>query len=166
MNTAKAVCGLPAQQSIVVDYEDEEYEYHDLFKGYAPFFFVDVNFDGKKDLILNYRRQGQRHLNLYRAYLRNDYRYNTDLLYRQTEELPYVKFDDATEFNREKKEIVLHYSGGAFNWRVSYYRKNNKDNYSRSEFELYKEVERHEDIIYEYRHSKQLISESTIPEEE
>jgi hypothetical protein len=140
----------------VLDYEEGNYEWHDVFKGYAPFFFADVNFDGKKDLILNYRRQGQRHTNMYRAYLADSpfEPYNTDLLYRQTEKLPFVKFDDLTKFDFEKKEIILHGSGGAFNWEDEYYRLNNYN-----EFELYKIIEQQDDKIYEYEISKRKISE-------
>lgn len=33
-----------------------------------PFFFLDVNFDGEDELIMNYARQGQRYSNAYVAY--------------------------------------------------------------------------------------------------
>lgn len=160
---------MPTERSIILDYEDtkdgEKYPYHDIFKGYAPFFFIDVNFDGKKDLVLNYRNQGQRHTNMYRAYLRDGDYFDTDLLYRQTEKMPFREFDDLTEFDSTTKQIILHSHGGAFSWTKEYYEKN-KNQYARDEFDLVKIQTRQDRKIYEYGYAKQLISESALSEEE
>ena len=78
----------------------------------TPFFFEDVNFDGKKELIITEKRNGQRGFDSYKVYSINEFRPEIDL-YDITNSLPYVKFDSSTEFNPKDKTITLYYSGGA-----------------------------------------------------
>ena len=78
----------------------------------TPFFFEDVNFDGKKELIITETRNGQRGRDAYKVYSIGEFRPEIDL-YDITNSLPYVKFDSSTEFNPKDKTITLYYSGGA-----------------------------------------------------
>ena len=78
----------------------------------TPFFFEDVNFDGKKELIITEKRNGQRGFDSYKVYSIGEFRPEIDL-YDITNSLPYVKFDSSTEFNSKDKTITLYSSGGA-----------------------------------------------------
>jgi len=78
----------------------------------TPFFFEDVNFDGKRELIITEKRNGQRGRDAYKVYSIGEFRPEIDL-YDITYSLPYVKFDSSTEFNPKDKTITLYYSGGA-----------------------------------------------------
>ena len=86
----------------------------------VPFFFKDVNFDGKDELVLRLPMMGQRRYDSYRVYsLESDL---DDDLMQITKEEPYKSFDETTSFDVKKKEIVIHRSGGAFFWRDEFYK--------------------------------------------
>lgn len=81
-----------------------------------PFFFLDVNFDGKKDLIITYFRQGQRRSNAYQAFHIIDEisgGYGYDYLYDCLRGVaPYQDLDDLSEIDFTKKEIsTFDYAG-------------------------------------------------------
>ena len=80
-----------------------------------PFFFLDVNFDGKDELVMNYARQGQRYSNAYVAYglehCFEDVSY--DFLYDSTRgTAPFSDLDDLSEIDYTKKEISTFCYGG------------------------------------------------------
>lgn len=80
-----------------------------------PFFFLDVNFDKKDELIMNYARQGQRYCNAYVAYglqyWNGDIGY--DFLYDSTRGIaPFSDLDDFSEIDYTKKEISTFYYSG------------------------------------------------------
>ncbi len=80
-----------------------------------PFFFLDVNFDGEDELVMNYARQGQRYTNAYVAYgLQHYFEYvSYDYLYDSTRGIaPFSDLDDFSEIDYTKKEISTFYYGG------------------------------------------------------
>jgi hypothetical protein len=123
------------------------------FKRDMPFFFADVNFDNRKDLIINYHWFGQRGGSIYRAYLNNENNFTEVLSLKKLTE-DFGKFDnfsddefeldDFTMFDYKNKEIIIHLSGGAYSWLEYFYKLNAKN-----EFELYKveDVDRNDDYL-------------------
>lgn len=87
------------------------------FKEFAslPFFFLDVNFDEKDELIMKYASQGQRYINAYVAYglqYRNG-KIGYDYLYDSTRGIaPFSNLDDWSVIDYTKKEISTYCNGG------------------------------------------------------
>ena len=104
----------------------------------TPFFFEDVNFDGKKELIITEKRNGQRGRDAYKVYSIGEFRPEIDL-YDITNSLPYVKFDSSTEFNPKDKTITLYYSGGACSSSSETYQA--VDGYGAVKFKLIKKID-------------------------
>lgn len=80
-----------------------------------PFFFLDVNFDGEDELIMNYARQGQRYCDAYVAYglqyWNGDIGY--DFLYDSTRGVaPFSALDDLSEIDYTTQEISTFSYGG------------------------------------------------------
>ena len=147
----------------VIEYDKGKSSTYDKFPSRTdlPFFFCDVNFDGKKDLILNLYCWGARFSNAYRVYLAENDCFETDLLYRATEQKPYIKFDDNTEFDYKKKEITLYSSGGWATYTKEFYKLNKY-----GDFELYKIEELEHPTLSEYEMQKVKISEKVLDETE
>ena len=104
----------------------------------TPFFFEDVNFDGKKELIITETRNAQRHRDGYKVY--SIYQNRAVIsLYDITNTLPYVNFDSSTEFNPKDKTITLYYSGGACSSSSETYQA--VDGYGAVKFKLIKKVD-------------------------
>lgn len=91
-------------------------EEHDFGTDEEPFFFYDINFDGRDDFIVVEMYNAQRHRHAYKAYelddnqkiwvLENDY-------LQITNKEPYRFLDSLTTVDKEKKTITIHFSGGA-----------------------------------------------------
>jgi len=109
-----------------------------LYSLETPFFFEDVNFDGKKERINTEKRNGQRGRDAYKVYSIGEFRPEIDL-YDITYSLPYVKFDSSTEFNPKDKTITLYYSGGACSSSSETYQA--VDGYRTVKFRLIKKVD-------------------------
>lgn len=80
-----------------------------------PFFLLDVNFDGKDELIMNYAGQGQRYCNAYVVYGLQYWNgeMGYDFLYDSTRGVaPFSDLDDLSEIDYTKKEISTFYYGG------------------------------------------------------
>jgi hypothetical protein len=81
-----------------------------------PFFFYDINFDGRKDFILVEMFNGQRGGHTYKAYALSDSQ-NIEVLedgYLQiTNKEPFNLLDFSTTVDRKNKRIVINYSSGA-----------------------------------------------------
>lgn len=76
-----------------------------------PFFFLDVDFDGEKELVLTLANQGQRWSNAYQPiHLGYDY------LYDNLKEEPFTDFDDHSELDYDKNTITLYIHDGAGSW--------------------------------------------------
>jgi len=143
----------------LIDYENGDHFNYDS----PPFFFADVNFDGKKDLILTLRNSGPKWINLYRVYLFDTkpsyHTYDVDVLYRKTERSPFIDFDDHTQFDYKKKEIIISTYDGAIFCKEEYYRLNNEH-----DFELYKIIEYEPNTTSEYEIFKRKVSETKTEE--
>jgi len=88
---------------------DEEWiTSHPLYYGELPFFFADVNFDGKNELILTKYREGQRGSNSYIVYS-----INPDGAFDEVIELPFDRLDDFSTIDSENKQIIIQNSNGA-----------------------------------------------------
>lgn len=83
--------------------------------GSLPFFFLDVDFDGKDELILKHANMGQRQYNAYEA-VGLVYDFGTasyDYLYDSMRGVaPFSSFDDLSEIDYNKKEISTFGYGG------------------------------------------------------
>ncbi len=82
-----------------------------FLKKSVPFFFKDVDFDGKEELVLRFPNEGQGLSNLYQVW---------DCGLKHNE--PYNDFDDLTIFDANRKEITIRYHGGVSTWTRKYYR--------------------------------------------
>lgn len=76
----------------------------------APFFFSDVDFDGKQELVMTLYRTGQRATDEYKVYKFN---YSSGLMSEVKAE-PYVSFDGLTEFDYHNKKVIIHHSAGTY----------------------------------------------------
>lgn len=80
-----------------------------------PFFFLDVNFDGEDELIMNYARQGQRYCDAYVAYGLQYWNgeIGYDYLYDPTRGVaPFSDLDDHSEIDYTTQEISTFSYGG------------------------------------------------------
>jgi hypothetical protein len=91
---------------------DEFIADHPLYYGELPFFFADVNFDGKQELVLTRFGQGQRGCSNYIVFSITPDGAFDDLLASQT---PFNRLDDFANIDRENRQIVIHNSNGAEN---------------------------------------------------
>ncbi len=76
----------------------------------APFFFEDIDFDEKKELILVNTQEGQRHGDSYTIY-KPTYKYGN--IYNLATRKPFDMLDQKTVFNKENRTIDIFSSGGA-----------------------------------------------------
>ena len=99
-------------ETVYLDFEVEDYglPYH------APFGFLDIDFDGEKELLINNWGAGQRGCSIYDIY---KIRGNT---VQQLTNPPFDRIDDLCKLNHEDKVIIVHSSGGAQIWINEYYR--------------------------------------------
>lgn len=92
----------------------------------VPFFFLDVNFDGKKDFVIKNFQLGQRWYDAYQAYdVTNDIdgSYGYDYLYDDLRGVaPYQDLDDLSEIDYTKKEISTYMYGGYSDSRKTIYK--------------------------------------------
>lgn len=87
----------------------------------VPFFFLDVDFDGKKELLLNHFGMGQRGENAFEVidFEANDYYGNLE--YRKE---PFASFDSLTEIDYDNKTITnTGIISGGCEWWISKFRK-------------------------------------------
>ena len=78
----------------------------------APFAFVDVDFDGNKELLLTKNGAGQRSVDSYEVYLMDNG--DLELAYLQiTQEDPYRYLDALSRIDLPNRELTIYSSGGA-----------------------------------------------------
>ncbi len=77
-----------------------------------PFFFLDLNFDNKMELICALTGQAQRGGRQFEVYDFDDWGNISDASSQITHEEPYDQLDDFSDLDRKKKEIHLYGSGG------------------------------------------------------
>ena len=81
----------------------------------VPFSFADVDFDGKKELVMTVFGEGQRHTDIYRVF-RLDSVGNLVKKSKQVTYLkPYIDFDGFTKFDQKNKTVTTTFDGGAEN---------------------------------------------------
>lgn len=78
--------------------------------GLAPFFFEDIDFDGKDELVVVDFGTGQRWVDEYTVYKAT---YENGSTYNLVVEKPFNMFDQKTTFNKENRTIDIFLSGGA-----------------------------------------------------
>lgn len=87
--------------------------FHEIDK---PFFFLDINFDGNKELLITKKREGQRYYDSFDVYSFDSNGYLQPPLAQITNKEPYNRFDGATKLDRERKELIFYSSGGWCNY--------------------------------------------------
>tara|TARA_B110000285_G_C14914832_1_gene509696 strand:+ start:82 stop:873 length:792 start_codon:yes stop_codon:yes gene_type:complete len=95
---------------VSIDYKEPNIQYStflDQSLPNVPFVFLDLNFDGKKELLVTKFEQGQRTTNEYDAY---GYNYFGDIF--QITEEPYNQIDGFTILDKDNKELILYGSNG------------------------------------------------------
>jgi len=100
-----------------IEYSSEElslfdnlYQHDKLRAGSAPFFFEDIDFDGKDELILINTRAGQRRVDSYTIY---QAAYKGGNIYNLATDEPFNMLDQKTTFDKENRTISVFSSGGA-----------------------------------------------------
>lgn len=120
-----------------------------------PFFFIDVDFDGKKELLINKARLGQRNMNAYKPveienpYLEFGYWLSNN---------PYSELDDETIIDYENKVIkTTAIMSGCCAWWITTYK------FKEDEFGFEKTLEKHEIQYDENFKPKEIIQTVTFP---
>lgn len=95
----------------------------------VPFFFLDVNFDGKKDFVIKDYSQGQRWTDAFHAYDVTDDidgSYSYDYLYDDLRGVaPYQDLDELSEIDYTHKEISTYIYGGYSDSKKTIYKPKN-----------------------------------------
>jgi hypothetical protein len=105
------IIGIKTNQ-IAIDYKKPTIQ-NKIFEMIAvPFLFVDLDFDGEKEILLTKSGQGQRFGDAFDAYALNAGILSSDF-YQITNKAPYNQIDHKTKLNREKKELTIYSAGGA-----------------------------------------------------
>lgn len=104
-----------ASKIINLDYRNPEIAEgkHKFGTSEEPFFFYDVNFDGKKDLVVAEPFMGQRNRDRFKVYTFDSLGSLEDELYQITYREPYILLDSATTIDKENKTITINISSGA-----------------------------------------------------
>ena len=105
------------KQELTLHYSDPQIPEEKLGLGshFEPFFFYDVTFDGKKELILVEYKEGQRSRDAYKAYEIDSYDGElSPSLYQITHREPFNGLDSGTIIDRENKTITHDMSAGAW----------------------------------------------------
>ena len=85
----------------------------DTLRHDVPFFFSDVNYDGRDELIINVHGCAQRGCDMFQVFALDK---SGNLLPRSkqiTYQKPFVDFDDLTHFDGRNKSVTTQFSGGA-----------------------------------------------------
>jgi len=90
---------------------------HPFFYGEYPFFFADVNFDGKDELLLTNFGQGQRGCSSYTVFS-----IAPDGSFQLMTEAPFDRLDDFSTIDRENKQIILPAHNSAEDYSETVYR--------------------------------------------
>jgi hypothetical protein len=105
------IIGVKTNQ-IAIDYKKPTIQ-NKLFEMIAvPFLFVDLDFDGEKEILLTKSGQGQRFGDAYDVYALDAGILSPDF-YQITNKEPYNQIDHKTKLNKEKKELTIYSAGGA-----------------------------------------------------
>lgn len=105
-------------KTIYLDYKNPKIEEKQYKFGTTeePFFFYDIDFDGKKELIVSEMFAGQRHRSIFRVYKLEEDSETSVLEYdysQITYKEPYLFLDEASTVDRANKTIKINLSSGA-----------------------------------------------------
>lgn len=98
-------------KEININYEEPNLENSNFENINIPFVFIDLDFDGNKELILAKANQGQRFVHAYEAYSFAYGELESDL-YQITDKEPFNKIDAFTTLDSKNKELIIYSSGG------------------------------------------------------
>ncbi|MFT5907337.1 MAG: hypothetical protein ACI836_000482 [Saprospiraceae bacterium] len=105
------ITGIKTNQ-IVIDYKKPAIQNKTFEMIDVPFLFVDLDFDGEKEILLKKSGQGQRFGDAFDAYSLNAGALYSGF-YQITNKEPYNQINHKTKLNKEKKELTLYSDGGA-----------------------------------------------------
>ena len=92
------------------DDADEFITAHPLYYGALPFFFADVNFDGKEELVITQFGQGQRGCSAYQVYpAEPDDNGEYNILF----DAPFDRLDDFSTIDSERRQIIIQSNNSA-----------------------------------------------------
>lgn len=97
-------------------FEKSKYKYaagYRMDSSNVPFLFLDINFDGVKELLINRKRQGQRGRDLFEVYVLEEDMFSAIDNYVKAKEKPYNLIDSGTTIDWKNKQLTVYYSGGA-----------------------------------------------------
>lgn len=89
---------------------DNSHHYDESRLGTTPFFFEDIDFDGKDELVVVNFKAGQRWVDSYTIYQPT---YKNGYMYNLATTSPFSSLDQKATFNKEKRTIDVFSSGGA-----------------------------------------------------
>ena len=98
-------------KEININYEEPNLENSNFENIDIPFVFIDLDFDGNKELILAKANQGQRFVHAYEAYSFAYGELESDL-YQITDKEPFNQIDAFTILDNKNKELIIYSSGG------------------------------------------------------
>lgn len=117
---------------IYVNYTSKESSEYAEYYGYladnnVPFFFQDVDFDGKDELLITNWQCGSKGSSTYDVYKVNQYyEYRLDMI--KLTDAPFYKMKNGqTEFDPKEETIKLHLSFSAFEYAIHTYKKVKQD---------------------------------------
>lgn len=129
------------QKEIKLDYDTNYFNVNYLIQD-EPFFFIDLNFDNTKELLIAEANMGQRYEFSYKAYkIENGEIPSYNITYNE----PYMSLDGLSEIDYKNKSITIYGSGGGCANNASIY-KIEKNEYS-STFYLETKYEQERDDI-------------------
>lgn len=136
-----------------------------------PFFFQDLDFDNKKELIITEVNNGQRGIASFKAY-KIEYGEIESELYGITNTAPFKSLDEMSKIDYKNKQIIIYGSGGVcLNGAEIYKFQTTKNDYEDNKYILEFIVEEQRDdkldkcfeLVYKViNNSKQLISKKEI----
>tara|TARA_R110002124_G_scaffold104281_1_gene253973 strand:- start:815 stop:1621 length:807 start_codon:yes stop_codon:yes gene_type:complete len=120
-----SIIGINKSQ-VSIDYNEPNIG-NDTFESIdVPFLFIDLNFDGNKEILLTKSGQGQSFGDSYDAYSFDNRELEPDL-YQITNQSPFSEIDFFTRLDAENKELILYGSGGVcFGTAQTYSLKNDR----------------------------------------
>lgn len=122
----------------------------DTFR-YVPFFFLDVDFDGKKELLINHFGMGQRGEAAFEVINLEDNNYYGNLDYREE---PFLSLDSLTEIDYDNKTITnIGIISGGCEWWIS--------TFTKTDIGFEKIIEKHEKQYDENHNPIEMIQTIT-----
>jgi hypothetical protein len=159
------------QNNIQLTYDEVKFDTNNFGSTNVPFFFMDLDFDKNKELIIAEVQNGQRMLTSFKVYQFADGYIQADL-FGTTYQEPYISLDERTKIDTLNKTITLNLSGGGCGSITKVYKLNTTSNgYENKKMFLETFIEQQYDessskcFALEYKVnklSKQLVSKKEV----